>query len=73
LTQSGFEKYVIDWNYFDISKSKKNKIIQISDLHFDELRYSTKLLRKINSIQPDLVFYNWKFSLIKLEKTRIAE
>jgi len=54
-----FEKYVIDWNYFDISKSKKNriKIIQISDLHFDELRYFHKTIaRKINSIQPDLVF-----------------
>lgn len=54
-----FEKYVIDWNYFDISKSKKNriKIIQISDLHFDELRYFHKtIVRKINSIQPDLVF-----------------
>ncbi|SEA53112.1 hypothetical protein SAMN05443667_105133 [Flavobacterium gillisiae] len=54
-----FEKYVIDWNYFDISKSKKNriKIIQISDLHFDELRYFHKTIaKKINSIQPDLVF-----------------
>ncbi len=30
-----FEKYVIDWNYFDISKQGNNKIkiIQISDLH----------------------------------------
>ena len=36
-----FEKYVIDWNYFDISKSEKNKvrIIQISDLHFDQLKF----------------------------------
>jgi hypothetical protein len=23
-----FEKYVIDWNYFDIAKSKNNKIIK---------------------------------------------
>lgn len=54
-----FEKYVIDWNYFDISKSKKDKItiIQISDLHFDKLRYFHKsIAKKINSIKPDLIF-----------------
>ncbi len=54
-----FEKYVIDWNYFDISKSDKNKIkiIQISDLHFDKLRYfHTSIAKKINSLQPDLIF-----------------
>lgn len=54
-----FEKYIIDWNYFDISKSEKNKIriIQISDLHFDQLRYFHKAIaKKINSIQPDLIF-----------------
>ena len=54
-----FEKYVIDWNYFDISKSEKNKIkiIQISDLHFDQLRYFHKsIAKKINAIKPDLIF-----------------
>lgn len=54
-----FEKYVIDWNYFDISKSldDKIKIIQISDLHLDKLRYFHKsIARKINSIKPDLIF-----------------
>src|SRR5690606_11412501 len=54
-----FEKYVIDWNYFDISKSEKSKIkiIQISDLHFDQLRYFHKsIAKKINSIKPDLIF-----------------
>ncbi|UQD56622.1 metallophosphoesterase [Flavobacterium sp. K5-23] len=54
-----FEKYVIDWNYFDISKSDENKIkiIQISDLHFDQLRYFHKsIAKKINSIKPDLIF-----------------
>jgi len=53
-----FEKYVIDWNYFDISTSENNKlkIIQISDLHFDELRYFHKsIAKKINKIQPDIV------------------
>ena len=54
-----FEKYVIDWNYFDISKSRKDKIkiIQISDLHFDQLRYFHKsIAKKINSKKPDLIF-----------------
>lgn len=54
-----FEKYVIDWNYFDISNGKKNKIkfIQISDIHFDKLRYFHKAIaKKINKIQPDLIF-----------------
>lgn len=54
-----FEKYIIEWNYFDISKSNKHKIkiMQISDLHFDKLRYFHKsIAKKINSIQPDLIF-----------------
>lgn len=54
-----FEKYVIDWNYFDISKTgqDKVKIIQISDLHFDKLRYFHKsIAKKINSKKPDLIF-----------------
>jgi hypothetical protein len=47
------------------------KSFKISDLHFDELRYfPPKLLRKINSIQPDLVFYNWKFSFDKTGKNK---
>ncbi|WP_452600901.1 metallophosphoesterase [Pontimicrobium sp. MEBiC06410] len=53
-----FEKYVIDWNYFDISKQENNKIkiIQISDLHFNQLRYFHKsIAKKINTIQPDLI------------------
>lgn len=53
------EKYIIDWNYYDISKSDNNKvkIIQISDLHFNELKYSHRYIaKKINSIQPDLIF-----------------
>ena len=54
-----FEKYVIDWNYFDVSESKKDKIkiIQISDLHFNQLRYFHKsIAKKINLIKPDLIF-----------------
>ncbi|MCF6294866.1 MAG: metallophosphoesterase [Flavobacteriaceae bacterium] len=53
-----FEKYYIDWNYFDISKNKKSKIkiIQISDLHINTLRsFHKSIAKKINSIKPDLV------------------
>ena len=53
-----FEKYVIDWNYFDISKNENNKIklIQISDLHFDKIRYFHKsIASKINRLEPDLI------------------
>ncbi|OUS03589.1 metallophosphoesterase [Flavobacteriales bacterium 33_180_T64] len=53
-----YEKYVIDWNYFDISKSDKNKIkiIQISDLHFEQLKYFHKsIAKKINAKKPDLI------------------
>ena len=53
-----FEKYVIEWNYFDISKSDQNKIkiIQITDLHLDQLRsFHKSIAKKINTIQPDLI------------------
>ncbi|SOU86489.1 metallophosphoesterase [Tenacibaculum dicentrarchi] len=65
-----FEKYIIDWNYFDISKSENNKIkiIQISDLHFDQLRYFHKsIAKKINLIKPDLIFITGD-SIEKTEK-----
>jgi len=54
-----FEKYVIEWNYFDISKNRngKIKIIQISDLHFETLDYFHKsIAKKINKLKPDLIF-----------------
>ncbi|QCK16548.1 metallophosphoesterase [Mangrovivirga cuniculi] len=54
-----FEKYIIDWNYFDISKSAKNKIkfIQISDLHINELKsFHESIAEKINSKKPDIIF-----------------
>jgi len=54
-----FEKYVIEWNYFDISKNQKNKIkiIQISDLHLDKIRnFHKSIAKKINRLKPDLIF-----------------
>lgn len=53
-----FEKYVVDWNYYDISTSeeKKIKIIQLSDLHIDKFRSIHKsIARKINKLNPDLL------------------
>lgn len=55
-----FEKCIIDWNFFDLSKQKKTKIkiIQISDLHFQELSSVHKsIAKKINSKKPDLIFF----------------
>ncbi|MCE7992912.1 MAG: metallophosphoesterase [Roseivirga sp.] len=54
-----FEKYVIDWNYYDISKPGRDKvrIVQISDLHMDKLRsFHKSIARKINQKKPDLLF-----------------
>lgn len=68
-----FEKYIIDWNYFDISKSDKNKvkIIQISDLHFDGLKCSHRhIAKKINIIKPDLLFITGD-SVDKTEKIEL--
>lgn len=53
-----FEKYIIDWKYFDISNTSEDKIkiIQISDLHINEIRYFHKsIAKKINLIKPDLI------------------
>ena len=54
-----FEKYVIDWNYFDISKNSKNKIkiIQITDLHIDSVEcFHKSIAKKINRLKPDVIF-----------------
>ncbi len=53
-----FEKYVIDWNYFDIAQSGNNKIkiLQVSDLHLDKLRgFHKSIARKVNKKNPDLL------------------
>ena len=46
LNSFWFEKYVIDWNYFDFNKSHKKpiKVIQVSDLHIDSIQYFHKSL-----------------------------
>ncbi len=69
-----FEKYVVEWNHFDISKSEdKIKILQISDLHLNQLTYSHKsIAKKINSIKPDLIFITGD-SVDKTEKIRLLD
>jgi len=55
-----FEKYFIEWNHFDISKNKneKIKIVQISDLHIRTVGYIHKsIAEKINKSKPDLIFF----------------
>ena len=67
-----FEKHVIDWNYFDISKNTENKIkiIQITDLHIDSIQYFHKsIAKKINRLKPDLVFITGD-SVDKTEKIK---
>ena len=34
-----FEKYVIEWNYFDISKPNNNKINQITLIEIENIKY----------------------------------
>lgn len=54
-----FEKYSVDWNYFNISETENEpiKIIQISDLHFHSLKsFHKSMAKKINTINPDIVF-----------------
>ena len=55
-----FEKYIIDWEEFDISdpseSKEKVKIIQISDLHLREIRFPHRnVAKRINEEQPDLL------------------
>ncbi len=54
-----FEKYVIEWNSFDIANGRTDKIkaIQLSDLHLRELKSVHKsLAKRINTEMPDVLF-----------------
>jgi predicted MPP superfamily phosphohydrolase len=54
-----FEKYVIEWNVFDISGGKTDSIkaIQLSDLHLRELKsFYKSIAKRINSEKPDVIF-----------------
>ena len=54
-----FEKYIIDWNTFELAKDQENiiRIVQISDLHLNTLRsFHHSIARKLNAMKPDLIF-----------------
>lgn len=52
-----FEKYVIQWTTYDLSKSEnKIKIVQLTDLHINELKSFHKAISKrINKELPDFI------------------
>ncbi len=55
-----FEKYIIDWTIFDLSRKKKSriKIIQLTDLHLREIKYFHKSIgAKIFYENPDIIVF----------------
>ena len=52
-----FEKYIIQWTTYDLSSSEnKIKIVQLTDLHINELKsFHKAIARKINKEHPDLI------------------
>jgi len=52
-----FEKYMIEWNYFDLSTSKtKIKVVQLSDLHLQSVKsFHKNIAEKINKMQPEVI------------------
>lgn len=54
-----FEKYIIDWTEFDVSKGSTSKIkaIQLTDLHLREIRsYHKWIADRIHTEHPDVLF-----------------
>ncbi len=53
-----FEKYIIDWTVFDISKNEdsKIKIIQLTDLHLYKIKsFHKSIAKRINKENPDAI------------------
>ena len=52
-----FEKYIIQWTTYDLSSSEnKIKLVQLTDLHINELKsFHKAIARKINKEKPDLI------------------
>lgn len=54
-----FERYILEWNIFDISNSEVNKLkaIQLSDLHLEKIKsVHHAIAERINKEQPDVLF-----------------
>ncbi len=70
-----FERYIIQWNKFDISErgSDKIKTVQLTDLHIDEiLSFHHSIAKRINRERPDLIFITGD-SVNRTSKLRIFE
>lgn len=55
-----FERYIIDWNEFDISQGSAEplKTIHLSDLHFGSVKsLHESLAQRINKERPDALFF----------------
>ncbi|WP_281540427.1 metallophosphoesterase [Maribacter aestuarii] len=55
-----FERYIIDWTSFDVDEEQNNKIklIQLSDLHLNEIKsYHKSIANKINKEKPDAIVF----------------
>lgn len=53
-----FEKYVVDWTVYDISKNEtgKIKVIQLSDLHLHKIKsFHRTIAKRINKENPDAI------------------
>lgn len=52
-----FEKYMIEWNYYDLSTTKnKIKIVQLSDLHLQSVKsFHKSIAEKINKLRPGFI------------------
>ncbi len=54
-----FERYIIDWKEFDISKGSEDKIktIHLSDLHINSIKsFHKTMAERINKERPDALF-----------------
>ena len=70
-----FEKYIIDWNTFDLTKGEEQKIrlVQISDLHLNTLRsFHRSIARKLNEMKPDLILFTGD-AIDKKEKVTVLD
>ncbi len=70
-----FERYVIDWTEFDISEGKKNniKVIQLSDLHIQELKsFHKAIAARINTEKPDLIAFTGD-SVTRISRLKVLE
>ncbi len=54
-----FERFILEWNIFNISNNEENKLkaIQLSDLHLEKIKSCSPFFaERINKEQPDVLF-----------------